>query len=126
MAENIEPGSITVALAQVAQSLRDFDCVTGDPRSCHTTETGERHPYVTLGFRATKLSDAAAAVCRELKAARESFLAIPSPRLYLRTEPQAEQCFESKDWIMRVRLAIPGAAWNIITTKPEGLPYPKV
>jgi hypothetical protein len=118
------PDPETLALAEIASELRAFHCVTGQPRSCHTTPEGETYPYVTLGFRSDSLNKACAALCRSLQALRAD---CPSQlTLYLRSGPDIERDPESQDWAIRMRLAVPGGNWTNVTTKPEGLPYPKV
>jgi hypothetical protein len=114
----------TAALADVCSSLLEFECVEGDRTSYHTTPDGEKYPYSTIGFRSAQLHQAAAAMCSTLQALRHSMKG-PKPVLYRRIGPSIERDPESNEWLIRIRVAIPGADWSECTTKPEGLPYPQ-
>lgn len=118
------PDPETLALADVAEALKAFDCVSGDPRAYHTTADGQRYHYSTLGFRGASLLAVSAALASSIRSlATDLRIRIP---LYLRSGPTIERDVESNDWCIRIRLAAPGANWTKVTAKPEGAPYPQV
>jgi hypothetical protein len=119
------PDAETIALLEICGALHEFDCVDGDPKSYHTTPDGEMYRYVTLGYRGAELSNVSAALRAALQTLRQSLRGSKPAVLYRRSGPEIERDFESKDWKIRMRLAVPGADWSNVTTKPEGLPHPQ-
>jgi hypothetical protein len=120
----MRPDAETAALADVNSVLREFECVDGDRTSFHTTNDGEKHRYVTLGFRGSSPHEVGSALCDSLRKLRGSLRG--NAILFRRIGPQIERDSETGDCSIRMRLAIPGADWSRVTTCPEGLPYPKV
>lgn len=118
------PDPETIALAEIASELREFDCMVGDARSYHTSIDGDKYPYVMLGFRGAVLDDVCAAFRKSLQMLRDGCRT--KLTLYMRSAPHIERDSESHDWFVRMRLAVPGGNWTNVATKPEGLPYPKV
>lgn len=115
-----------------------FDCRDG-PYQAWVEYEGERLAYVTLGWITEGLQDDPDSAFEKLRNAllhqlltiREA-LKREKPILFWRYAPEARMLEDSErdhgkvKYKIYTRVAIPGADWSLIETKPEGAPFPRI